>query len=642
MFDKTTVSKRLSALARQVESYDNNAATRLRTLSGVIEMEQDTHAWETTDLYHLINPDSILESYREQRKNSFFIRFLEMARNVLIFVPITLTWIAIWQASIHYNEMIQTLVRQRSDQINLPFLYLWQRGFDGTLPDIFKLGNVALLDVLVLLLIMLFTFFAHWFPNKREDKIRVLYTELVHAIGEVSFYLASHRLTNSDNLEKIARKIETMSKDTLTSMADLAKQLSIQLGDITTETAKKLEILMENIITSFSKVSQESIEQFKAFTQQATSSLDTISERMDEQMDLFTQHTQKQFDAGTAYINQLGQLAGGTKQLSQDLEATSRALQSSSGDISTRVTELVGTIAGLSAQQKDLHDVVKTSAEHLTTSSVALSDLRQKQVEWSTELHNTFSQLKTAVERTATLTTTLEDQARHQISFLDQLKLERDAQTKQTGQVINAAENLKNALDAMNNGTVEVRRLAIDMNDIIRLQAAIPKTLKGDLAEIVQGHTGAAQALESSANTLAVSAQAINKAVNEVIHVQSTIPTTLKAELVGFVQTHTSIVQVVEACANLLNASSQTISQAMAELAHIIAQVKTTGEPTFDSIPHSTPTMSEMTVLDSGQPEFQVMHEPEPLAVPELDPLGTPTPSLRKITQSLNDLEDFS
>src|SRR5207249_3436083 len=144
-------------------------------LSGQTAAYED---WAATDIHRVINPRMIAEGIKSKATPGWMLRIFEWIRNGLVFIPLTLTWLAIWQAIPLYEDQ----VNRNKDLSQFPFLYLWQQGFGGKLNPFFLLSNVALFDAALLALIFLLTLFVTWRYSvtnaQREKDAELLCTRL--------------------------------------------------------------------------------------------------------------------------------------------------------------------------------------------------------------------------------------------------------------------------------------------------------------------------------------------------------------------------------------------------------------------------------------------------------------------------------
>jgi hypothetical protein len=80
-------------------------------------------------------------------------RLIAGVRNVLIFVPVALTWAAVGEATIAFNEFVQ-----RNSGTPANFLQFWQDGY-GVLDPFWSIGNIATVDFYLVSVIIVMTGF---------------------------------------------------------------------------------------------------------------------------------------------------------------------------------------------------------------------------------------------------------------------------------------------------------------------------------------------------------------------------------------------------------------------------------------------------------------------------------------------------
>jgi hypothetical protein len=81
------------------------------------------------------------------------VRIITVIRNVLVFAPVALTWAAVGQATTGFSRYID---ENGADVVN--FLDFWQNGY-GILDDKWKIGEVARLDFLMIMLVIVLTLY---------------------------------------------------------------------------------------------------------------------------------------------------------------------------------------------------------------------------------------------------------------------------------------------------------------------------------------------------------------------------------------------------------------------------------------------------------------------------------------------------
>ena len=81
------------------------------------------------------------------------VRVLTVVRNVLVFAPVALTWAAVSEATAGFSKYI---AQNGADVVN--FLDFWQNGYD-ILGEEWKIGNVARLDFLIVVIVIALTLY---------------------------------------------------------------------------------------------------------------------------------------------------------------------------------------------------------------------------------------------------------------------------------------------------------------------------------------------------------------------------------------------------------------------------------------------------------------------------------------------------
>jgi hypothetical protein len=120
---------------------------------------------ETRAYAAAVDPRGLAEILVDRRSTIWAI--LEVARNVLVFAPIAVTWYGLSAASLAYS----TLLEQRPEFITRPFLLLWQQGFDGAL-GVITFSTVAQIDASLIGLLILLSLGLHMRSELRDPVIR--------------------------------------------------------------------------------------------------------------------------------------------------------------------------------------------------------------------------------------------------------------------------------------------------------------------------------------------------------------------------------------------------------------------------------------------------------------------------------------
>lgn len=213
-------------IAAFTTTYKVNGDPYLNGLREAIETKKNLHIWAELDpLDYLPHPEASSHFSRSR-----LVRIITVIRNVLVFAPVALTWAAVGQATTGFSKYID---ENGADVVN--FLDFWQNGY-GILDDKWKIGEVARLDFLMIVAVIILTLYVsqagHTAEKLRDaeeaaiDRDRIALALEIHAqlhdrrkitnvtmnaslAGSISRLVnATHNLEDASKiLEKASRKI---------------------------------------------------------------------------------------------------------------------------------------------------------------------------------------------------------------------------------------------------------------------------------------------------------------------------------------------------------------------------------------------------------------------------------------------------
>lgn len=244
--DVDHLSQELQGLAATVSEVDRRAAERLADLAGSLEGDEARLRWADVDLRRAFNTEQIAFAYAVRREGGYVPKIVDTAdkiRNVMVLLPILLTWFALYEATKAYSAYIN----QNPDEIRKPFLLLWQEGFGGLgSPLSPSFSTVALLDAGIIAVIILLTVFAHGRREMREESIQKtatsFQTELDNVLAEATVALAPDRAGRpamlARSVERLAERFDLSSQELLTRlkaeherMASIANRREREIAD---------------------------------------------------------------------------------------------------------------------------------------------------------------------------------------------------------------------------------------------------------------------------------------------------------------------------------------------------------------------------------------------------------------------------
>ena len=158
--------------------------------------------------------------------NKFFNWAKQVAniRNVLVFIPVAITWEAVSKATEAFAKFVET-----NNATTVNFLEFWQNGYE-VLPAFWTISHVASLDFAIILGVIVLSLVSTYF-NARGSKINKVEVNQLEAEGlemalALKMYLYSMREIDKNNVEEgISSSVAALLSAT-SSLSKSAKQLS--------------------------------------------------------------------------------------------------------------------------------------------------------------------------------------------------------------------------------------------------------------------------------------------------------------------------------------------------------------------------------------------------------------------------------
>jgi hypothetical protein len=130
-------------------------------LGEALRENRNLHIWATFDPLDYL-PIPLLAN---GSKLASRVRFLTVLRNVLVFAPVALTWIAVGQATTGFQKYIS---QNTTGVAN--FLDFWQNGYD-ILPPEYRISSIARLDAVIILAVIALTLTSSVLGKRAEDQV---------------------------------------------------------------------------------------------------------------------------------------------------------------------------------------------------------------------------------------------------------------------------------------------------------------------------------------------------------------------------------------------------------------------------------------------------------------------------------------
>jgi hypothetical protein len=244
-------------------------------------------------------------------------RFLAVVRNVMVFVPVAITWLAISRATDAFGEYTASL--PGGTQVN--FFEFWQSGGDGVLAEEWRLGSVAMLAFVLISLIVFLTLASSSIGARGDYKHRRLEMQAEQVRLGVALQVGQelHRQRGNDP-EVLSSEIASMI-DLLMRAADRLEVASDRLGS-TTGNADRISGSIQGLSQTFTSESSNAAAQIAAAVDAFTSAAVGLSQSINQDAASAIRLVVTELeDVGDQLHKTSSSVELGTMQLREDLEA---------------------------------------------------------------------------------------------------------------------------------------------------------------------------------------------------------------------------------------------------------------------------------------------------------------------------------
>ena len=188
-------------------------------------------------------------------------RILAALRNILIFLPVALTWAAVGEATKAFNVFV---LQNAGTPAN--FLQFWQDGY-GVLDRFWSIGSIATLDFYLVLLIIVLTALVAFFQGSGQDSRSQLLSEFMDERVALALRIATLKLqfgapTAQDIPKDVARSIRELrlllaKLEAGKDLEGAGKQVAKQVDSVRALTTKLDQL--SNSLTESSKAVKTSL-----------------------------------------------------------------------------------------------------------------------------------------------------------------------------------------------------------------------------------------------------------------------------------------------------------------------------------------------------------------------------------------------
>ena len=183
-----------------------------------LEAEENLNIWATMDPFEYLPQPSPTVGAR-------FFNWAKMAanfRNVLVFLPVALTWEAVSKATEAFAKFVEA-----NNATTVNFLEFWQNGYD-VLPAFWTISHIASLDFMIILGVIALSLISTFLNSKGSaiNKIELAKIEegrLDIALSLKMYLYAMREIDNSNVKEGVASSVSALLAAT-TSLSKSARQ----------------------------------------------------------------------------------------------------------------------------------------------------------------------------------------------------------------------------------------------------------------------------------------------------------------------------------------------------------------------------------------------------------------------------------
>ena len=198
----------------------------------VIGLSQAIKSGDDLAAYSELNPLDYLPTpiHAGNERSSSLQNILTIIRNILVFFPVALTWIAVSKATSAFGDYTE---QNKAAVVN--FLEFWQNGY-GVLGKSWTIGHVAFLDFFVIMTVIALTLVTAFMHNRHMTNTKTHHSKSETertALGlKLHLYLHEHRAVTPTTISaSVARAVKDLA-ETAKSLEKSSKVLQKDISQI--------------------------------------------------------------------------------------------------------------------------------------------------------------------------------------------------------------------------------------------------------------------------------------------------------------------------------------------------------------------------------------------------------------------------
>lgn len=363
---KDNLLKKLSVWATKQELLDDPYVINL--IKDITE-DRNLNFWAEQDPLNLIPP---IESKRGTGLIKL-AKFFALFRNVLVFLPVALTWKSVSDATKGFAQFIA-----QNDATPVNFLEFWQDGY-GYISPFWTISNVALIDFWIIMAVVIISLLTNSFVNNGQRILDLSSQELekekLAIVLEIKKYLFSakpHHIEtiNQDvvnSIEKLNQGMREFNK-TSASIEALADYLNKAIPQVQlvhenlnqTSVTNNLEI--ERVFLNFSQELTQSLKELNTWVFESQESVKKMHEAMQDSLTQYMDNTNEQISRINENMNNVS--TANSYELERVFSKFNLDLANDFKELKTFVTELQTSVKKVN---KLLDTVMSNSVSNMTS-----------------------------------------------------------------------------------------------------------------------------------------------------------------------------------------------------------------------------------------------------------------------------------
>ncbi len=248
------------------------------------EAEENLNIWATMDPFEYLPQPAPVQG----AKLLSWAKLTSTLRNVMVFVPVALTWEAVSKATEAFAKFIEA-----NNATTVNFLEFWQNGYDF-LPSFWTISHIATLDFLIILGVIALSILATFLNGKgsslNKAELHEIDKDRLGTALALKMYLYSMREIDKSNIkEGVASSVSALLTAT-SSLSKSARQLSAVVAELQSgvpminnfgtklgKESEKLVIEVGSLTAALSGINSSITGELKEAVESATYGLDLAS-----------------------------------------------------------------------------------------------------------------------------------------------------------------------------------------------------------------------------------------------------------------------------------------------------------------------------------------------------------------------------